>query len=250
MACAARRCSRGGGAAIDTPLPAAAGAGGVPLTFAQAMAELEARGDPAVRKRNANAGAEAQFGVKMGDIRKVAALAKRDHALALRLWATGNLDARLLATLLLDPKKLGVKELEGLVRDARVVQLADWVNAYVVKAHPEGEGVRERWMDAEDPWLQRAGWGLTQARVERAPEGLDLVGLLDRIEASLADAAAPAQWTMNNTLAFIGIHHAKHRKRAVAIGERLGVYRDYPTPKGCTSPFAPEWIAHSAKQAR
>lgn len=36
------------------------------------------------------------------------------------------------------------------------------------------------------------------------------------------------QWTMNNTLATIGIHHPKHRKRAIAIGEKLGVYRDYP----------------------
>jgi 3-methyladenine DNA glycosylase AlkD len=51
------------------------------------------------------------------------------------------------------------------------------------------------------------------------------------------------QWTMNNTLAAIGIHFAEHRTRAVAIGENLGVFRDFPTSKGCTSPFAPIWIA-------
>lgn len=28
----------------------------------------------------------------------------------------------------------------------------------------------------------------------------------------------------------------------MAIGEALGVYRDYPVSKGCTSPFAPIWI--------
>ena len=32
------------------------------------------------------------------------------------------------------------------------------------------------------------------------------------------------------------------RERALAIGETLGVYRDYPVSKGCTSPFAPIWI--------
>jgi hypothetical protein len=31
-------------------------------------------------------------------------------------------------------------------------------------------------------------------------------------------------------------------KRAIAIGEKLGIYRDYPVSKGCTSPFAPIWI--------
>ena len=48
---------------------------------------------------------------------------------------------------------------------------------------------------------------------------------------------------MNNCLAGIGIHVDEHRERAVAIGEALGVYRDYPVSKGCTSPFAPIWIA-------
>jgi hypothetical protein len=26
------------------------------------------------------------------------------------------------------------------------------------------------------------------------------------------------------------------------VGEKLGIYRDYPVSKGCTSPFAPIWI--------
>jgi hypothetical protein len=46
---------------------------------------------------------------------------------------------------------------------------------------------------------------------------------------------------MNFCLAGIGIHFPKHRKRAMAIGESLGIYRDYPVSKGC-SPFAPIWI--------
>jgi hypothetical protein len=32
------------------------------------------------------------------------------------------------------------------------------------------------------------------------------------------------------------------RLSAMAIGEALGLYRDYPVAKGCTSPFAPIWI--------
>jgi len=54
--------------------------------------------------------------------------------------------------------------------------------------------------------------------------------------------ARVVQWTMNSTLAEIGIHFPKLRKRAIAIGEKLGIYRDYPVSKGCTSPFAPIWI--------
>jgi len=66
--------------------------------------------------------------------------------------------------------------------------------------------------------------------------------LLDRIEREMGAAGPEVQWTMNCCLAEIGIHFAKHRRRAIAIGERLGIYRDYPVSKGCTSPFAPAWI--------
>jgi 3-methyladenine DNA glycosylase AlkD len=61
-------------------------------------------------------------------------------------------------------------------------------------------------------------------------------------------APPEAQWTMNSCLAQIGIHFPAHRKRALAIGEKLGVYRDFPVSKGCTSPFAPVWIHAMVKR--
>lgn len=66
----------------------------------------------------------------------------------------------------------------------------------------------------------------------------------------MGTAAPEAQWTMNSCLAEIGIHFAKHRKRAIAIGEKLGIYRDYPCSKGCTSPFAPIWINEMVRRQK
>jgi len=212
-------------------------------TVSHVMARLEALGHEKVRARNLKLGAgEAQFGVRMGDIRKVAKEVGRDHAVAMELWATAHLEARLLAVLVLQAKRLSGDEIEAMLREARFAQLADWLQAYVVKDHPEAASRREAWMDDPDPWVARAGWSLTAGRVARSADGLDLDALLDRIEAELTSADPASQWTMNNTLAGIGIHHAQHRERALAIGEALGVYRDYPVPKGCTSPFAPLWI--------
>ena len=103
-------------------------------------------------------------------------------------------------------------------------------------------------MDSADPWAARAGWSLTAGRVAREPGGLDQSGLLDRLEAEMPGAQPAAQWTMNNTLAGIGINTPELRDRAVEIGERLGIYRDYPVPKGCTSPFAPIWITEIVRR--
>jgi 3-methyladenine DNA glycosylase AlkD len=97
-------------------------------------------------------------------------------------------------------------------------------------------------MASDDRWAARAGWDLTAEKVAKDPEGLDPAALLDRLEAEMAGAAPEAQWTMNSTLAAVGIHVPKLRKRAIAIGEKLGIYRDWPVSKGCTSPFAPIWI--------
>ena len=114
---------------------------------------------------------------------------------------------------------------------------------YGAKNHPGKEALRLAWMHDADPWAARAAWNLTAEHIGKGAEGVDLPALLERIESELANAPAPTQWTMHNCLAGIGIHFPEYRQRALAIGERLGVYRDYPVSKGCTSPFAPVWIA-------
>ncbi|MET9971159.1 hypothetical protein ABZZ80_36000 [Streptomyces sp. NPDC006356] len=73
-------------------------------------------------------------------------------------------------------------------------------------------------------------------------------GLLDVIEAEMKAAPDRLQWAMNHCLAQIGIEHAEYRTRALAIGERLEVLKDYPTSPGCTSPFAPVWIAEMVRR--
>lgn len=213
------------------------------MTLKETLAQLEALGNEKVRAQNSRNGAgDNQFGVRLGDIRKVAASIKTNHALAIDLWRTGNLDARLLAILLINPKNLSGDELDQMVRSVGFAQVADWLNSYVVRKYPGKETFRQRWIDDDDPWAARAGWDLTSERIGKDPQGLDLPALLDRIESEMGAAAPEAQWTMNFCLAGIGIHFPKYRKRAIAIGETLGIYRDYPVSKGCTSPFAPIWI--------
>ena len=219
------------------------------MMLAESLAKLEAFGNEKVRAHNRrNSAGENQYGAKLGDIRTLAKAIRTNHALALDLWETGNLDARLLAILLMKPRNLSADELDRFVRSNAATQVSDWLNAYVVKAHPDKEDLRQRWMASSDPMVARAGWSLTAERVAKRAEGLDIAALLDRIDAELAAAAPLPQWTMNNTLAAIGIHHPPYRQRALAIGERLGVYRDYPVSPGCTSPFAPIWIGEMVRR--
>ena len=135
-----------------------------------------------------------------------------------------------------------------MVRAARSPKVHDWLVNYVVKKSPHAEELRLAWFADPDPVVAGAGWALTTGRVAKKPAGLDLPGLLDLIETRMRDAPGRLQWAMNHCLAQIGITHAEHRARAVAIGERLEVLKDYPTPPGCTSPFAPIWIAEMVRR--
>ncbi|WP_222864356.1 DNA alkylation repair protein [Micromonospora sp. WP24] len=204
------------------------------------MAELAALDDPKMRKVNEGHGDD--HGVNLGNLRAIAKRLKTQQDLARQLWATDDTAARLLALLICRPKAFERDELDAMLRAARAPKVHDWLVNYVVKKSPHSEALRVAWFADADPVVASAGWALTTERVAKKPEGLDLPGLLDVIEAEMKDAPERLQWAMNHCLAQIGIEHAAHRARALEIGERLEVLKDYPTSPGCTSPFAPAWI--------
>ena len=211
------------------------------VTVAEVIDELRALEEPKIRAVNERHGDD--HGVNLTKLRAVAKRLKADHVLARDLWATGDSAARLLALLVCRPKEFGRDELDGMLRESRTPKVQDWLVGYVVKKSPHAEELRTAWFDDPDPAVAGAGWALTSDRVVRAPEGLDLPGLLDLVETQMVAAPGRLQWAMNTCLAQIGIEHPALRERALEIGERLGVLRDYPTPPGCTSPYAPIWIA-------
>ncbi|MGN9804924.1 DNA alkylation repair protein [Micromonospora sp. L32] len=209
-------------------------------TLTEVMAELAELEDPKARQVNERHGDD--HGVNLSKLRALAKRLKTQQELACQLWKTGDTAARLLAILICRPKAFERDELDVMLREARAPKVHDWLVNYVVKKNPHSEELRLAWSADPDPVVASAGWALTTERVAKKPEGLDLAGLLDVIEAEMKDAPDRLQWAMNHCLAQIGIEHAEYRTRAIDIGERLAVLKDYPTSPGCTSPFAPTWI--------
>jgi len=218
------------------------------------LTELESLGDEKRRQYNAKVGPDGiagappdkQFGCKTGDIRKLAKKIKTDHELGQKLWKTGNMDAQMLAILIMKPKELSAEQLDTMVREARFAWVADWLHSYIMKVQPddEKEMLREKWMkkNEKDSWAARSGWQLTASKINNGEDGVDVVALLNRIDKEMPRAKPETKWAMNSTLGAIGIKKAKHRKRAIAIGEKIGLYEDWPVSKGCTIPYVPVWI--------
>jgi 3-methyladenine DNA glycosylase AlkD len=215
-------------------------------SVAEVVAELNALEDPRVRAVNERHGDD--HGVNLTRLRAVAKSLGTQPELAHQLWETGETPARLVAILISRPKTYSAGELSRMLREARVPKVHDWLVNYIVKKNPHVEELRVAWFADPDPVVASAGWALTDDRVARAPDGLDLDRLLDLIEIGMKDAPDRLQWAMNGCLAAIGIHHPEYRARAIEIGERLEVLKDYPTAPGCTSPFAPIWISEIVRR--
>lgn len=215
-------------------------------TVESVIADLDALEDPKARAVNERHGDD--HGVNLTKLRAVAKAVGSDAVLARDLWATDHTPARLVALLAFRPRDLSEHELDAMLRESRTPKTTDWLINYLAKKSPHAEQLRLRWLSDSDSDVRAAGWALTSDRVAKKPAGLNLDELLDEIEADMASAPARQQWTMNETLAHIGIYAPDHRARAVAIGERLEVLKDYPTPPNCTSPYAPAWIAEIVRR--
>jgi 3-methyladenine DNA glycosylase AlkD len=212
----------------------------------EVLAELAALEDPKARAVNEKHGDD--HGVNLGKLRDLAKRLKTQQDLACQLWETGDTAARLVALLICRPKAFTRDELDVMLREARIPKVHDWLVNYVVKKSPHCENLRQTWFADPDPVVASAGWALTTERVTKKPDGLDLPALLNTIEAEMKGAPQRLQWAMNHCLAQIGIDHPQHRARAIDIGERLEVLKDYPTPPNCTSPFAPIWITEIVRR--
>lgn len=215
-------------------------------TAAEVLAELSDLADARILAVNERRGDD--HAVNLTKLRAVAKRLKTQHDLAQELWATGDTAAKLLALLVCRPRAFERDELDTMIREARTPKVHDWLVNYVVKKSAHADDLRRSWHADSDPLVETAGWALTSDRVAKKPDGLDLPALLDEVEERMTAAPDRLQWAMNTCLAQIGIRHPDLRARAMRIGERLEVLKDYPTPPNCTSPYAPEWIAEMARR--
>lgn len=212
------------------------------------LASLKELEDPKILAVNERHGDD--HAVNLTKLRAVAKELKKNQPLARELWATNDTAARLVALLICRPKEFDQSELDSMILEARTPKVLDWLINYVVKKNPHWNDLRVLWLEDAAENVAAAGWALNTHAVITKPEALDDSAILDTIEAQMKTAEPRVQWSMNECLAQIGIHRPELRDRAIAIGERLEVLKDYPTPPNCTSPFAPIWIEEMVRRQK
>src|SRR4051794_37324316 len=83
-------------------------------TGQEILQELEALGSEKTRNTYRRHGVgDNQYGVSYAHLGALKKRIKQDHALALHLWASGNHDARILATMIADPAQMDEPTLDA-----------------------------------------------------------------------------------------------------------------------------------------
>lgn len=218
------------------------------MDLGTALGRLEAAGTEQNRKVYRRHGArDPMFGVSFATLNGLAREAKRDRALALGLWATGNYDARLLACMVADPAAATEAELDAWLADIDVYVLVD---TFVGSLAAQVPGVLERadrWAASSRDWTAQAGWDL-YAQLAIRDSSLDdafFVGLLERIEAGIATAGNRTRHSMNGALIATGIRNETLRAAAEATAARIGPVVVDHGQTGCVTPAAVPYIARA-----
>lgn len=103
---------------------------------------------------------DSALGVTVPELRGLARRSGRDHDLAASLWATGIHEARILASMVDEPGRVTVKQMESWIRDVGSWDLCDQLCGNLFERTPHAFGRALAWSRREDEFVKRAGFPL------------------------------------------------------------------------------------------
>jgi 3-methyladenine DNA glycosylase AlkD len=234
------------------------------MTTPEILAELESLGTEQNRKIYGRHGVTGKMsGVSYAHLDKLAkSLRKTASAeLAVELWASGNHDARILASKLFRADWLTVKRVDGWVADVNCgVLSAALANEIGKSGWPGAVKAADRWLKAKPgkrPWVAFSGWYLVSALAvfdETVPDAW-FEPLLDRVRDELPTASNSITQAMNDALIAIGSRTPALRTQAEEVARKIGKVEVDHGETSCRTPQAipyleKVWAHKEAKAAK
>jgi 3-methyladenine DNA glycosylase AlkD len=166
---------------------------------------------------------ERAIGVSMIDLRALARRIGRDHDLALALWDTQVHEARILATVLADPKAVTPELMETWVAGFDSWDLCDQACGNLFSRTPFGPAKALEWSEREPEFEKRAGFvlmaSLALKRIRLEDDAY--APFLAAIERESDDDRNFVRKAVNWALRQIGKRNAALHSQAVATARRI-----------------------------
>ena len=209
-----------------------------------ALRELKRLGTAQNRKVYRRHGVgEKMYGVSVADLRLLSKQIKTDQDLAVQLWATGNHDAQILATLIADPARFNARTLDAWARGLSNYIITDHFVGLVARTAYRQKKA-EKWRTARSEWTGRAGWGLIGQLALHATTLPDVYfePYLIEIETGIHQRKNRVREAMNNALIAIGIRNAALQEKALNTAQAIGPVEVDHGETNCKTNAAAEYI--------
>jgi 3-methyladenine DNA glycosylase AlkD len=217
------------------------------MNLQEIMQQLAAAGSEQTRKTYARHGiGENQFGVSYATLKTLTRKIKKNQALAEQLWATGNHDARILATMIADPETIPEKTLDEWAKQLGYYAMADAL-ATLIKETKYALVKAEKWNASNDEWTGQCGWQLIShlARNDSSLPDAWFTAHLKTIEREIHQRKNRVRYAMNGALISIGVRNPALEKKALAVAKKIGPVQVDHGQTNCQTPDAAEYIART-----
>jgi len=221
------------------------------VTFEETLQALKAAGTAQTRKTYLRHGyPEDTWGVSFADLKKFAKQIDTDHALAQKLWATGNGDACTLATMIADPDETDARELDAWVKAVRFSLMSQMLSRFVADtdfAHDKAE----QWTKSPDEFTGETGYYVLGQLALHDEELEDeyFEGHLRTIEKNIKTAKNYTRYAMNQAVIAIGVRNPNLTKKALAVAARIGKVDVDHGDTACQTPDAAAYIQKTLAHA-
>ena len=217
------------------------------MNVKEVLIELESMGNAGTKKVLVNHGAkEPFFGVRVGDLKKIVKKIKKNHALSLELYATGNSDAMYLAGLIADEKKITKEQLNTWANEAYWYLLSEYTVAWIAAESNFGWELAQEWIASENEQVASAGWSTLAnlVSIKQDDELLinDLRALLYQVEKTITKQKNRVRYTMNGFVIAVGSYVEVLTNESLNIAERIGVVSVDMNGTACKVPLAKDYI--------
>ncbi len=217
------------------------------MTVNEIMSFLESKGSEQTRKIYSKHGApDGFYGVKVSDLKIIVKKVKKNHALALDLFETGNSDAMYLAGLIADSSQFTEETFLNWAKNAGWYMIAEYSVAWNLAESSLCMDICMKWIDSEDAFLQETAWAALGCRLSLIPNGsIDLgiqMNLLNRVEETIHSSLNRTKYCMNGFVIALGAAIPELTNRCKEVGDRIGKVNVTMGDTSCKVPMIRTYI--------
>jgi len=204
------------------------------------LAEMKSKGDPRAVAGMAKFGIspEGTLGLSIPVLRRMARSIGTNHALALGLWETRVHEARILASLIDDPRKVTESQMESWVADLDSWDVCDGCCGNLFDKTPFAYRKAIEWSRSEEEFVKRAGFVLMAELVvhDKAAPDDAFLRFFGAIERGSTDPRNFVRKAVNWALRQIGKRNLNLNREALQLARKISTIEN-PNSK---------WVASDA----